>query len=138
MESLGEQIGIAHAPRVLRCLPTRETCVASTARWASICSVMANYARGRSPTKTRYRPATSEVNKQLTASKLCTQPARAAFNPAHTVNIDLRASWSSVPTHHYGFAVAPFPTRDRHSGNLRRVVVVASTAPFGPSALMLN
>ena len=28
--------------------------------------------------------------------------------------------------------------RDCHSGNLRRVVVVASTAPFGPSASMLN
>jgi hypothetical protein len=27
---------------------------------------------------------------------------------------------------------------DCHSGNLRCVVVVASTAPFGPSALMLN
>ncbi len=25
-----------------------------------------------------------------------------------------------------------------HSGNLGRAVVVASTAPFGPSALMLN
>jgi hypothetical protein len=56
-----------------------------------------NYARGRSPTKTRYRPATSAVNKQLTASKLCTQPARAAFNPAHTVNIDLTAALSFWP-----------------------------------------
>ncbi len=35
-------------------------------------------------------------------------------------------------------AVAQFLLRDCHSGNLRRVVVVASTAPFGPSALMLN
>jgi len=61
------------------------------------CSVLANYARGRSPTKTRYRPATSEVNKQLTASKLCTQPARAAFNPAHTVNIDLTSALSFWP-----------------------------------------
>ena len=34
--------------------------------------------------------------------------------------------------------VAQFLRRDCHSGNLRRVVVVASTAPFGPSALMLN
>ena len=58
---------------------------------------MANYARGRSPTKTRYRPATSAVNKQLTASKLCTQPARAAFNPAHTVNIDLTSALSFWP-----------------------------------------
>ncbi len=108
MESLGEQIGIAHAPRVLRCLPTRETCVASTARWASICSVMDNYARGRSPTKTRYRPATSEVNKQLTASKLCTQPARAAFNPAHTVNIELRRLMELGFYASATFAVAPF------------------------------
>jgi hypothetical protein len=28
--------------------------------------------------------------------------------------------------------------RDGHSGNLRRAVVVASAAPFDPSALMLN
>ena len=56
-----------------------------------------NYARGRSPTKTRCRPATSAVNKQLTAPKLCTQPARAAFNPAHTVNIDLTSALSFWP-----------------------------------------
>jgi hypothetical protein len=58
---------------------------------------MANYARGRLPTENRYRPAISEVNKQLTASNLCTQPARAAFNPAHTVNIDLTAALSFWP-----------------------------------------
>jgi len=42
------------------------------------------------PTKTRCRPATSAVNKSLSAPKLCTQPERAAFKPAHIVNIDLR------------------------------------------------
>ncbi len=67
-----------------------------------------NYARGRSPTKTRYRPATSEVNKQLTASKLCTQPARAAFNPAHTVNIELRRLMELGFYASATFAVAPF------------------------------
>jgi hypothetical protein len=36
------------------------------------------------------------------------------------------------------FPIAQFILRDCHSGNLRRVVAVASTAPFGPSALMLN
>jgi len=49
-----------------------------------------NYAHGRSPTKSRCRPATSRVNERLSVPKLCTQPARAAFNPAHAVNIDLR------------------------------------------------
>ena len=65
--------------------------------WRRSGSIMTNYARALSPTKTRYRPATSEVNKQLTASKLCTQPARAAFNPAHTVNIDLTSALSFWP-----------------------------------------
>jgi hypothetical protein len=36
-----------------------------------------------------------------------------------------------------GHPATSFPIlHDCHSGNLRRVVVVASTAPFGPSALM--
>ena len=101
---------------------------------------MANYARGRSPTKTRCGPATSEVNKQLSASKLCTQPARAAFNPAHMVNIRFDVCIEFLArTLHEWVPDTSFPIlRDCHSGNLRRVVVVASTAPFGPSALMLN
>jgi hypothetical protein len=36
------------------------------------------------------------------------------------------------------FPIAQFIQRDCHSGNLRRILVVASAAPFGPSALMLN
>jgi hypothetical protein len=55
---------------------------------------MDNYAYGRLPPRTRWGRTTSEVNKQLSAPKLCTQPARAAFNPAHTVNIDLRSALS--------------------------------------------
>ena len=58
-------------------------------------SIMANYAHGRSPAKSRCGPATSEVNKWLSAPKLCTQPVRAAFNPAQ-VNIDWRRALSSV------------------------------------------
>ena len=86
-----------------------------------------NYAHGRSPTKTRCRPATSAVNKQLTAPKLCTQPARAAFNPAPMVNIRLatRASSSALriryvscrPIHRSGLSfwkLAPCRGRCQH------------------------
>ena len=48
------------------------------------------YAPGRLPTKKRCGPRTSEVNKRSSAPKSCPQPARAAFNPAHMVNIVLR------------------------------------------------
>ena len=75
--------------RDIRCESYASRCPTSGGPQLPKNSIMANYARGRSPTKTRYRPATSAVNKQLTASKLCIQPGRAAFNPAHTVNIDL-------------------------------------------------
>ena len=72
---------------------------------------MANYAHGRSPTKTRCRPAISEVNKQLTAPKPCTQPARAAFN--HTVNIDFV---KSHPTLTPGFASNDDPSDGAETG----------------------
>ncbi len=61
------------------------------------CSVLGNYAHGHSPAKTRCRPATSRVNKPLSAPKPRTQPARAAFNPAHMVNIDLSSALSFWP-----------------------------------------
>src|SRR5208282_5634691 len=62
-----------------------------------------NYAHGRSPTKTRCSPATSEVNKRLSAPKLCTQPARAAFNPAPTVNTRLATRIEFGSTHQARF-----------------------------------
>lgn len=88
--AVANKSGSTRAVRVLLCGPTRDTCAGSTARWAP-CSVLGHYARGRSPQKTRCRPATSEVDKRLSAPKLCAQPARAAFNPAPIVNIVLRA-----------------------------------------------
>jgi hypothetical protein len=97
---------------------------------------MDNYAHGRLPTETRWQPRIFAVNKWLGSAKLRTQPARAAFNPAQVVNIDWRAASSAVLRIRY---VSGRPIQsDCHSGNLRRVLVVASAAPFGPSALMLN
>jgi len=48
--------------------------------------------------KTHCGPGLAAVNKWLSAPKLSTQPARAAFNPAHKVNIDLT---SALPTTHW-------------------------------------
>jgi len=58
-----------------------------------------NYAHGRSPTKTRCDTGISAVNEGLRAAKPCTQPARAAFNPAPMVNIRLATRIEFGSTH---------------------------------------
>jgi hypothetical protein len=85
---------------------------------ASTCSVMANYARGRSPTKTRCRPATSAVNKQLTAPRLYTQPERAAFKPADVGNIELREYISRWNSSSWG--------KRRYDGRVRKCALILS------------
>ena len=53
------------------------------------------------------------------------------------VNIDLRSALSLWPVASLMGSRHVIPIlRDCYSGNLRRVLVVASTAAFGPSALM--